>query len=106
MAGDQASMVTDDYTILHDNESNTMIMKECVWLPPMVDSTGMWSYIHNYGSVPYTLPLLQLQMVIVFIFTQASYYILKRYGIPKFTTQLIVCALFRFLPLLYDCGNN
>ncbi|XP_059429301.1 cation/H(+) antiporter 3-like [Corylus avellana] len=90
MAGEASTVtLTDDYTISYDNASNTMIIQECTGLPSMVHSEGMWRYI-RYGVVPYTLPLLQLQMVLIFTFTQASYYILKRYGIPKFTTQLIV----------------
>jgi hypothetical protein len=76
--------------------SSLINITECIELPPMVNSEGLWNYI-PFGTVSCTLPLLLLQMVVIFILTQASHYILKRYGVPKFTTQLLVRALFNIL---------
>lgn len=77
----------------YNNASGTIItINECIGLPPKINSGGLWSYIGS-GTVPYTLPLLQLQMVFIFTITQASDYVLKRYGVTQLTTQLIVRAL-------------
>ncbi|XP_059429298.1 cation/H(+) antiporter 4-like [Corylus avellana] len=80
---------TDRHTMLYANTSGMNTIVECTEIPSTFHSTGMWNYIHH-GIVPYMLPLLQLQMVLIFILFQCSHYVLKRYGIPKFTTQLIV----------------
>jgi hypothetical protein len=80
--------------------SGMITINECTQLPPMVNSKGLWNYIH-YGTIPYTLPVIQLQMVLIFAITQASHYVLKRYGVPKLTSQLFVSALFHFLSSLF-----
>ncbi|XP_062175983.1 cation/H(+) antiporter 4-like [Alnus glutinosa] len=49
----------------------------------------MWNYIH-LQNIPFAVPLLELQMILIFTLTQVSHYVLKRYGVPKFTTQLLV----------------
>jgi hypothetical protein len=85
-------------SVSYVNGSSFIIITECIELPPMINSEGLWNYIPS-GTVSCTLPLLLLQMVVIFILTQASHYILKRYGVPKFTTQLLVRALFNILPL-------
>jgi hypothetical protein len=72
-------------------------MDECIELPTMDNSQGLWNYIIS-GPVKFLpLQIIQLEMVVIFGITQASHYVLKRFGIPRFTTQLLVCALFHFL---------
>jgi hypothetical protein len=100
MAEEAPSISID--AISYFNGSGMITVTECIDLPPLVHSQGIWTYIHS-GTVQSTLPLLQLQMVLIFTLTQASHYILKRYGVPKFTTQLLVRALFNFLASLCFC---
>ncbi|XP_059436519.1 cation/H(+) antiporter 4-like [Corylus avellana] len=76
-------------TITYVNTSGRSSIIECTQLPGRIDSFGSWNYIGS-GSLPFTLPLLQLQMVIIFTLNQAAHYVLKRHGLPKFTTQLLV----------------
>jgi hypothetical protein len=65
----------------------------------MINSQGLWNYIRS-GTMAFSLPLLELQMVLIFILTQAFHYALKRYGVTKLTTQLLVRALLSLsLPL-------
>jgi hypothetical protein len=80
------------------NEDRTISIIECFPLPPRINSQGMWNYIH-LRNIPFGVPLLELQMILIFTLTQVSHYVLKRYGVPKFTTQLLVRALFYFLSL-------
>jgi hypothetical protein len=91
MAGEAPSQTTDHIAIFV-NASGIISITECIELPPMVNSKGMWSYIH-FRIMPFSLPLLQLQMVLIFTLTKASHYILKRHGVPMFTTQLLVRAI-------------
>ncbi|XP_059436556.1 cation/H(+) antiporter 4-like [Corylus avellana] len=76
-------------TITYVNTSSGSSIIDCTQLPGPIDSFGLWNYIGS-GSLPFTLPLLQLQMVIIFTLNQAAHYVLKRHGLPKFTTQLLV----------------
>jgi hypothetical protein len=76
---------------LYVNGSGMIDTIECSEFPSMIHSQGLWRYI-NSGTVPFSVPLLELQMVLIFSVTQASQYILKRHGVTNFTTQLLVCA--------------
>ncbi|KAG6629016.1 hypothetical protein CIPAW_14G053900 [Carya illinoinensis] len=70
------------------NGSHAMTIKECVRLPSEIHSTGFWNYFRS-GTIPSTLPLLELQMVLIFAITRFTHSILKPYGVPEFTSQLI-----------------
>jgi hypothetical protein len=83
-------------TITYVNTSGRISVIECTQLPGPIDSFGLWNYIGS-GTLPFMLPMLELQMALIFTFNQAAHYVLKPYGVPKFTTQLIVSALFHFL---------
>lgn len=85
-------------TISFDNASRMISIIECYQFPPMINSQGMWNYIH-LRNIPFAVPLLEVQMILIFILIQASHYVLKRYGVPKFTTQLVVRACSLPLPL-------
>ncbi|XP_040994224.1 cation/H(+) antiporter 3-like [Juglans microcarpa x Juglans regia] len=65
-----------------------MTIKECIHLPTEIHSSGFWNYFRS-GTIPSTLPLLELQMVVIFAITRFTHCILKPYGIPEFTSQLI-----------------
>ena len=73
------------------NTSGSISIIECTQLPGPIDSSGLWNYIGS-GTWPFTLPMLQLQMALIFTFNQAAHYVLKPYGIPKFATQVLVRA--------------
>ncbi|KAG6629014.1 hypothetical protein CIPAW_14G053700 [Carya illinoinensis] len=70
------------------NGSYTKTIKECIRLPSEIHSTGFWNYFRS-GTIPSTLPLLELQMVLIFAITRFTHSILKPYGVPEFTSQLI-----------------
>jgi len=93
-------MERGDNNVTLFSQNHSITIKDCTELPSMVHSPGMWNYF-RYGTVSYSLPLLQLQMILIFAMTQLAHYILKRYGVPKFTSQFIVCVLFYFLIYAY-----
>ncbi|XP_059429344.1 cation/H(+) antiporter 4-like [Corylus avellana] len=64
-------------------------INDCTELPGPIHSNGLWNTIQA-GAMPYALPLLELQMVFIFAIVQAAHHLLKRFGIPRFTTQLLV----------------
>ncbi|KAK7385886.1 hypothetical protein VNO78_31827 [Psophocarpus tetragonolobus] len=59
-------------------------------MPPKVVSDGMWGN-KAYGALPSTatLPLLELQILIIFTITQCFHLILKRLGFPYFVSQMM-----------------
>ncbi|TQD78802.1 hypothetical protein C1H46_035646 [Malus baccata] len=63
---------------------------ECTEFPPNVHSPGLYS--RNYTDSDnqlYTLPNLEIQMVLIFIITQAFYFVFRYFGVPRFTCQII-----------------
>jgi branched-subunit amino acid transport protein AzlD len=82
-------------TISFVNASGMISTIECSEFPPMIHSQGLWNYIHS-RTLPFMVPLLEVQMILIFTLIQASHYVLKSYGVPHFTTQLLVRALFHF----------
>lgn len=68
-------------------------MTQCVEFPPHIHSAGIFSYKTSAG-IPYTLPNLEMQMVLIFCMTQAFYFVLRYFGVPRFSTQVIVRASF------------
>jgi hypothetical protein len=85
-------------TITFVNTSGSISIFECTQLPGPIDSFGLWNYIGS-GTLPFTLPMLQLQMVFIFTLNQAAHYVLKPYGVPKFATQVLVRACFIPIPM-------
>ncbi|KAG2672965.1 hypothetical protein I3760_13G067000 [Carya illinoinensis] len=85
---------------------------ECVELPYRVHSPGLWNWLHSGNT--FSLPQLELQMMIIFAITHASDCILKPYGVPQFTSQLIAgiilgpSLLGRFEPIkiLFDVRSQ
>ncbi|PQM41060.1 hypothetical protein Pyn_02002 [Prunus yedoensis var. nudiflora] len=63
-------------------------MTQCVEFPPHIHSAGIFSYKTSAG-LPYTLPNLEMQMVLIFCMTQAFYFVLRYFGVPRFSTQII-----------------
>ncbi|KAH0997622.1 hypothetical protein GBA52_021486 [Prunus armeniaca] len=63
-------------------------MTQCVEFPPHIHSAGIFSYKTSAG-IPYTLPNLEMQMVLIFFMTQAFYFVLRYFGVPRFSTQVI-----------------
>ncbi|XP_075633699.1 cation/H(+) antiporter 4-like [Castanea sativa] len=82
-------MERGDNNVTLFSQNHSITIKDCTEFPSMVHSTGLWNYF-RYGTVSYSLPLLQLQMILIFTMAQLAHYILKRYGVPKFTSQFIV----------------
>ncbi|KAF5446831.1 hypothetical protein F2P56_032430 [Juglans regia] len=68
--------------------TDIITVTECVHLPGRIHSAGMWNYFHS-GRFLFSLPQFEIQMIVVFLITQAFHYMFKRQGMPPFTSQLI-----------------
>ncbi|KAM0995844.1 hypothetical protein ACFX13_005984 [Malus domestica] len=80
-------MATHTATNLTSSETR---VTECTEFPPNVHSPGLYS--GNYTDRDhqmYTLPNLEIQMVLIFIITQAFYYVFRYFGVPRFSCQII-----------------
>ncbi|KAK3021016.1 hypothetical protein RJ639_045147 [Escallonia herrerae] len=58
----------------------------CVKYPPMVTSMGLWDRSNPFK---YSIPALELQMIVIFSLTQLIYYPLKRFGFHKLLSEII-----------------
>ncbi|KAG6678160.1 hypothetical protein I3843_14G064400 [Carya illinoinensis] len=81
------SAVGVDQSLLHTNI--TIIIKECAQFPYQVNSPGMWQNFRSGTMSTFSLPTLEMQLVLIFAITQASYRIFKPMGVPPFASQLI-----------------
>ncbi|XP_042954506.1 cation/H(+) antiporter 4-like [Carya illinoinensis] len=92
--------------------SSMITISECVEVPYKVHSPGLWNWFHS-GNM-FSIPQLELQMMIIFAITHASHYILRPYGVPQFTSQIIAgiilgpSLLGRFEPfkILFDVRSQ
>lgn len=94
--------------VISFNQKLPPYFQRCIVFPPQVNS---WSTIDNApkdiwigGVVPDqiktdSVPKLHMQILIIFILTQAFNFVLKHLSFPKFTSQIIVrtTTLFNFL---------
>lgn len=65
--------------------------KTCIYLPPRVNSEIPWFNTTGSGMiVENSLPVLQMQMCVIFFATLFFKSLLCRLGIPKFTSMSIV----------------
>ncbi|KAK9279114.1 hypothetical protein L1049_012789 [Liquidambar formosana] len=62
------------------------VTRVCLRLPPEVNSKGVWG---KSSPLKYSLPLLQLQLLLIYVVTQAVHFVLKRLGQPKIVSQII-----------------
>lgn len=70
----------------------------CLRFPPKVHSLGLWE---NKDPFTYSLPSLEVQMVVIFALTHLLHYPLKRLGIPKLFAEILVNFVsFPSLPFL------
>ncbi|OMP05300.1 Cation/H+ exchanger [Corchorus olitorius] len=73
---------------LHGNDT----IKVCVTFPPKINSAGIWENITSPSVIlNYTLPLLELQMLLAFFITHLIHFFLNRLGlgIPILASQII-----------------
>ncbi|WJX71334.1 hypothetical protein P8452_55337 [Trifolium repens] len=76
------------------NDTFTQI-KTCIYLPPRVNSQKPWFQMTDTRSfLQNSLPVLQIQICLIFFGTLFFKYILCRFGIPKFTSMSIVGLIF------------
>lgn len=59
----------------------------CLRFPPKVHSLGLWE---NKDPFTYSVPALEAQMVVIFVLTHLLHYPLKRLGIPKLFSEIMV----------------
>ncbi|KAL6124180.1 hypothetical protein ACLB2K_076695 [Fragaria x ananassa] len=62
----------------------------CIDLPPNVHSQGIIAGLNKNGpGMNFSLPVLETQIILIFAVTQAFHLILKKFGIPKFTSEIL-----------------
>nr|KYP35633.1 K(+)/H(+) antiporter 13 [Cajanus cajan] len=86
-------------------------------MPPKIISDGMWSNSTS-GILPHraTMPILELQIITIFLITQFFHTILKRMGFPYFVSQIMagfvlgpslkIAALAPVKDLLFPYGSE
>ncbi|MBA0582976.1 hypothetical protein Gorai_013858, partial [Gossypium raimondii] len=62
----------------------------CIILPPRINSAGIWENLaYPSTMLTYSLPLLEMQIVMIFVSSHLIYAILKPLGITLFASQII-----------------
>lgn len=75
----------------------------CVEFPPRVNSVGLWNSSEHtllnittlFGNISLplpdrSLPLLEMELTLMYVLTQLSYFFFKMIGLPAFAAQLVV----------------
>lgn len=77
---------------MSDPERKFAVFDVSIDMPPKIASDGLWGD-QSYGALPKrsTLPLLEVQIFLIFIITQCFHTVLKRLGFPYFVSQMMVC---------------
>ncbi|XP_050215390.1 cation/H(+) antiporter 4-like [Mercurialis annua] len=61
----------------------------CTYLPPNISSDGIWEHLNFQSVFTYSLPLFQLQIIMIFLVTQSIHLVLKLVGVPVIISQLL-----------------
>lgn len=90
----------------------------CVEFPPRVNSVGLWNSSEHtllnittlFGnlSLPLpdrSLPLLEMELTLMYVLTQFSYFFLKMLGLPAFAAQLVVRIYIYMHQLIYSTSR-
>lgn len=95
--------------------SGNNVTRVCLTLPPKIQSEGLWKQFSsrslsdpksfNYNWLEFSLPRFELTIALIFILTQSLHSILKRFGFPLFTSQLLVSAPFLLLMITFSSFN-
>ncbi|WCJ42601.1 Cation/H(+) antiporter 4 [Euphorbia peplus] len=64
----------------------------CTHVPPKVNSQGIWSNSQN-PVLAHTLPLLQLEVFLIFTVTKALHLVFKPLGLPRIVSQILTGIL-------------
>ncbi|KAE8697029.1 hypothetical protein F3Y22_tig00110634pilonHSYRG00026 [Hibiscus syriacus] len=63
----------------------------CIYLPPKVNSPGIWSNATSPSEIlSFSLPLLEMQLLLMFLITHFVYAIFKPLGVTFFASQMFV----------------
>lgn len=81
--------IGSSFSILRNNMTKTT-QEYCGLVPPQVNSFGIWRLRYDGELKPYAIPVLELQMAVIFFITQAFQFLLMPFRLPKFTSQLLV----------------
>lgn len=83
---------------LSDRDLRFLVIDVCIHMPPKVVSDGFFGTGSQHLSPMVTsLPLLELQIVIIFAITQCLHLLLKRLGAPYFVSQVLVINHSQFI---------
>lgn len=75
------------------NTTSNATTLTCTYLPPFTNSDGLWTNIHSpHWWLNNSLPLLELQLVVFCFFMAVIHLLLKRSGVSKISSQIIVCT--------------
>ncbi|KAM1049408.1 hypothetical protein FF1_028444 [Malus domestica] len=98
MSKNISSLEEDDDIVLQN--INEKFFNVCFNLPPNMNFHGVWEDDLSKTSVPprartdQLVPLLEFQMVVIFIITQATHHLLfKHYRLPRFISQIVTGIL-------------
>ncbi|XP_020229513.1 cation/H(+) antiporter 4 [Cajanus cajan] len=107
--------VLDEYN--SDPDRKFVLFNVSIEMPPKIVSDGMWGD-PTYGALPHksTMPLLQLQIITIFVITQCFHTILKHLGFPYFVSQVMtgfvlgpslkIGALMPYKTMLFPDGSE
>lgn len=95
----QVDVMVPRYRIL---DNGTVEYTICPYLPPRVNSDGVWKFLRDRNNNPldYGLSRLNLELITVFLVTEACHFMLKRIGMTKLVSQILVSSNFDVLLLL------
>lgn len=73
----------------------------CVRFPPKIHSVGIWD---EKEPLAYSVPTLEMQIVVIFALTQLLHFPLQRLGIPRLLSEIMVLSLsqtHKYIPLCF-----
>ncbi|KAK7318952.1 hypothetical protein RJT34_03661 [Clitoria ternatea] len=70
------------------NLTNNFTYNVCTWTPPIIVSDGIWGG-HARAPMKSSLPLFELQILLIFAVTQICHFFLKIFNFPPFVSQLM-----------------
>jgi len=98
-------VVFDDYN--SDPDGRFLFYNITIDMPSKIVSDGIWGN-RDYGALisRATMPLLETQILCIFVITQCFHLVLRRLGFPYFVSQMMVCiyALSLLLSSLLHAG--
>ncbi|KAI6682513.1 hypothetical protein NL676_036394 [Syzygium grande] len=89
-------------------DNGTVEYTICPYLPPRVNSDGVWTFLRYRTNNPldYGLSRLNLELITVFLVTEACHFMLKRIGMTKLVSQILAGIILGPNLFVYLSGKN